>query len=226
VIIRKIKGPGGQPVALPPAPPSRRVMEPEVAYLTTSLMRSVVEVGTARRAQSLGRPVAGKTGTTNDARDAWFVGYSTDIVAAVWVGYDDAVPLGPGESGAATALPAWVEFMKAAHRDKPKTSFPRPGSIVVVRIDPSTGLLARVDQEDAVEEEFLDGTAPTEVAAQEGEEPEEAEAEGVAESSEEKEPSGSTPESDSHPQPTPTAGAAPSASATEVPDVADEPPPF
>jgi membrane carboxypeptidase/penicillin-binding protein len=92
------------------------------------------------------------------------VGYSTDIVAAVWVGYDDAIPLGPGESGAATALPAWIDFMGSVHKGKPSTRFPRPSSIIVERIDPATGLLARPDQQDALEEEFLDGTVPTEVA--------------------------------------------------------------
>src|SRR5262249_17820097 len=110
-----------------------------------------------------GRPVAGKTGTTNASKDAWFVGYSTDIVAAVWVGYDDALPLGPSESGAVTALPAWIAFMKAAHDGKPITEFARPGNVVTARIDPSTGLLAR-DEDGAVEEEFLEGTAPTEMS--------------------------------------------------------------
>jgi penicillin-binding protein 1A len=139
-------------------------MEPEEAYLTNSLLRSVVTRGTGRRAQALGRPVAGKTGTTNAAKDAWFVGYSTDIVAGVWVGYDDARPLGPGESGSATALPAWVEFMQVAHSGKPKTDFTRPESIVTATIDPETGLLAHAEAEGAVTEEFLEGTVPTELA--------------------------------------------------------------
>jgi penicillin-binding protein 1A len=164
VIVTKILGPGGAVVPQPPQQPPRVAMAPEEAYLITSLMRSVVEQGTARRAKSLHRPVAGKTGTTNDARDAWFVGFSTDLVTAVWVGYDDAIPLGSGEAGAVTALPIWVDFMQAAHRGKPATQFPRPGSIIVERIDPATGLLARFDQEDAIDEEFLEGTAPTETA--------------------------------------------------------------
>ena len=113
---------------------------------------------------SVGRPLAGKTGTTNEAKDAWFVGYSTDLVCAVWVGFDDALPLGWGESGATTALPGFIELMKAAHDKKPATDFPRPAGIVAVRIDPASGLLARADQDDAREELFLEGTAPTEVA--------------------------------------------------------------
>ena len=93
------------------------------------------------------------------------MGYSTDIVAAVWVGYDDASPLGWGESGGSTALPAWVEFMKKAHSKRPATEFPRPANVVVTKIDPATGLLAYVGQEDSVDEEFLEGTAPTEISS-------------------------------------------------------------
>lgn len=164
VIVSSIIGPGDVVVPQPPQPPPRVAMAPDEAYLITSLMQSVIQQGTARRARSLNRPLAGKTGTTNDARDAWFVGFSTDLVVAVWVGYDDAIPLGAGESGAATALPIWIDFMQAAHRGKPSTQFPRPGSVIVERIDPATGLLARLDQEDAIDEEFLEGTVPTETA--------------------------------------------------------------
>jgi penicillin-binding protein 1A len=164
-LVSSIVAPGGNPLPLPPTPPRRRVMTPEEAYLTTSLLRSVVESGTAQRAKALGRPVAGKTGTTNEAKDAWFVGYSTELVVGVWVGYDDPVPLGWGEAGSATALPAWLSFMKAAHQGHPSTDFPRPGSIALVSVDPQTGLLAYPGQTDAVEEEFLEGTAPNDVAA-------------------------------------------------------------
>jgi penicillin-binding protein 1A len=162
-LILKITGPDGRELPLPERPPKRRVMTPEESYLTTSLLRSVVEVGTGKRAKALARPVAGKTGTTNQAKDAWFVGYSTEVVSGVWVGFDDPQPLGWGESGAVTALPGWVGFMKAAHDKHPATDFPRPASIVVVNVDPATGLLAREGQ-DGVEEEFLEGTAPGEVA--------------------------------------------------------------
>jgi penicillin-binding protein 1A len=127
-------------------------------------LRGVVERGTAQRAKALGRPLAGKTGTTNLAKDTWFVGYSTDIAAAVWVGYDDALPLGWGEAGAATALPAWMSFMKVANEGKPPTEFPRPSSIIVANVDPATGLLPYPGETDAIEEEFLDGTVPSEVS--------------------------------------------------------------
>lgn len=163
VLIKAITKTGGHPADLPPKPPARRVMDADEAYLVTSLLKSVVTYGTARRAQSLARPVAGKTGTTNSSKDAWFVGYSTDIVAAVWVGFDDALPLGSGESGAVTALPAWISFMKAAHEGRPITEFARPSAVVTARIDPATGLLAR-DQDGAIEEEFLEGTAPVEMS--------------------------------------------------------------
>jgi penicillin-binding protein 1A len=164
-IVSKIVGPDGRELALPPQPPSRRVMTPEEAYLTTSLLRSVVEHGTGRGARVLARPLAGKTGTTNDEKDAWFVGYSTDYAAAVWVGYDTPMHLGWGEQGATTALPAWVEVMKTAHEKRPAAEFPRPGKILTVNIDPATGLLPYEGQEDAVTEEFLPDTVPTEHAA-------------------------------------------------------------
>ncbi|HEY6557475.1 MAG TPA: PBP1A family penicillin-binding protein [Polyangiaceae bacterium] len=164
LIVSKIVGPDGKVLPLPPDPPRRRVMQEDEAYLTTSVLRSVVQAGTARRASGLGRPLAGKTGTTNDAKDAWFVGYSTEIVSGVWVGYDDPTPLGWGEAGGTTALPAWMDFMKAVHGKRPVTEFPRPGSVIVARIDPGTGLLAYDGQEGAIDEEFLDGTVPTESA--------------------------------------------------------------
>jgi penicillin-binding protein 1A len=145
--------------------PRHRVMTVEEAYLTTSLLEAVVERGTGQRARALKRPLAGKTGTTNQAKDAWFVGFSTELVAGVWVGYDEPMALGWGESGAQTALPAWVSFMKAAHEGHPVTEFPRPGGIVVAHVDPATGRLAYPGQADAVDEEFLEGTVPTEVAA-------------------------------------------------------------
>lgn len=165
ILVTKVVGPDGKELPLPTAPPTRRVMSEDEAHLTTSLLMSVVKEGTAKRALVLGRPLAGKTGTSNQAKDTWFVGYSTDLVCATWVGFDDALPLGWGESGATTALPAFIELMKVAHEKKPAVDFVRPPSLVVARIDPATGLLPRPDQEDAIEELFLDGTVPTEVAA-------------------------------------------------------------
>jgi len=161
--IRRVESGSGE-VPLPPRPSARSVIDPEVAYLTTSLLESVVQTGTGQRAQVLGRPVAGKTGTTNKAKDAWFVGYSPEYAVTVWVGFDDALPLGWGESGASAALPIWVDFMKAAHEGTPVTEFPRPSGLIDVSIDPKTGLLARPDQTDARSEIFLRGTEPSETA--------------------------------------------------------------
>lgn len=176
-VVTEIVDPSGNKLPLPPAPPKRRVMDPAEAYLITSLMTSVVKEGTGRRALALGRSVAGKTGTSNQARDAWFAGYSTELVAAVWTGYDDNAPLGWGEQGAVSSLPAWVSFMKAAHEGRPKTGFARPSGITLVNIDPATGKLAYVGQTDAFEEEFLEGTIPTETAELDAGAPEDAGAE-------------------------------------------------
>ena len=164
IIVTKIDGPAGKVVTLPPQPPTRQVMSNAEAYLTTSLLRSVIESGTAQRARRLGRPLAGKTGTTNASKDAWFVGYSTEIVAGVWMGYDDAVSLGLSESGATAALPAWIEFMKVAQENRPIVDFPRPNDIEIQKIDPASGLLAGIDQSDGFDEVFLAGTAPSERA--------------------------------------------------------------
>lgn len=166
VLITRIVAPGGKEIPLPARESPRQVLTPEEAYLVTSMMTSVVDHGTGQRARVLRRPVAGKTGTSNDARDAWFVGYTPDIVVGVWVGFDDRKPLGRGEEGARSALPIWVRFMRSyveAYRP-PAIDFPRPAGVVSVRIDPVTGLLARPDQTDAMEEVFLAGTEPRQVA--------------------------------------------------------------
>jgi penicillin-binding protein 1A len=164
VLVKRITDPAGRELPLPPQPPARQVMPPEEAYLITSALTSVIKQGTAKSASSLQRPLAGKTGTTNAAKDAWFVGYSADFVAGVWVGYDEAMPLGYGEAGAVTALPIWIAFMKVAEQGRPAVDFPRPPGIVSVRIDPATGLLATPEVGEGIEEEYLDGTAPTETS--------------------------------------------------------------
>ncbi len=162
-LITRIEGPDGD-VPLPRPEPARDVMTAAESYVLTSMLTSVVDHGTARRARALRRPVAGKTGTSNDARDAWFVGYSPELVAGVWVGYDDLRPLGRRESGGRSALPIWIDVMRAATEGRPRTDFPRPSGVEVARIDPASGQLAYEGQEDAIEEVFLEGTAPTETA--------------------------------------------------------------
>jgi len=164
-IITKIVGPDGREIDLRPPPPPHRVLDDAEAYVITNMMTSVIDHGTGARAKELRRPAAGKTGTSNQSKDTWFAGFTTDVVAVVWVGYDDGKPLGSGESGAQTALPAWLAFMKAAHDKKPASEFPRPAGIVTVRIDKRTGKLPPEDDPDTMDEVFLAGTEPTEAAA-------------------------------------------------------------
>jgi penicillin-binding protein 1A len=160
-LITRIVGPDGKDVPLDPPVPSRRVLDPAEAYVTTSLLTSVVDHGTGVAAKRLGRPLAGKTGTSNQSKDAWFAGYSTDLAAVVWVGYDDGKPLGASETGASAALPAWAGFMKAAEEKKPASEFPRPGGVTTVTIDTHTGALPLPGDPDTMEEIFLEGTQPT-----------------------------------------------------------------
>jgi penicillin-binding protein 1A len=141
---------------------------PAVAYLITSLMRSVVEEGTAAAVRELNRPAAGKTGTTNEYRDAWFDGYTPTLVASSWVGFDDHSSLGPGESGAKAALPIWMRFMKGALAGTATSDFEVPPGVVLVRVDPSTGLLAG-PRLPGRQEAFLEGTAPLSEAPSPGE---------------------------------------------------------
>jgi penicillin-binding protein 1A len=124
--IQRIEGPGAE--AEPPPEP-RRVTSEEAAYAVTQLLRGVVTDGTATAAQAIPHEVVGKTGTSNDGRDAWFVGYSPTIVCAVWVGFDDNRPLGDGEGGGATALPVFVDFMRAAHAAEPRQRFGVPDGV-------------------------------------------------------------------------------------------------
>jgi penicillin-binding protein 1A len=163
-LITRIVGPDGSDVALPPPVVSHRVLDEPEAYLTTSLLTSVIDHGTGARAKQLGRPLAGKTGTSNASKDTWFAGYSTEIVAVVWVGYDDGKPLGALETGASAALPAWMDFMRAAHEHKPASEFPRPAGVRVVTIDARSGLLPFEGDTETLDEVFLDGTEPTVVA--------------------------------------------------------------
>jgi penicillin-binding protein 1A len=165
----------GQPVSIraiggeaQPAAQLAPTLKPEVAYVMVSLMRSVIDEGTAHGAIAgkMRRPAAGKTGTSNGQRDAWFVGFTPDLLAAVWVGFDDMKKLGRGEAGGKTAAPIWADFMAKATAGRPTKDFAQPPGVVVQRIDKASGLLAAAGQEtNTLDEVFLDGTAPTEHAA-------------------------------------------------------------
>lgn len=163
-LITRITGPDGKDLELTAPPPPRRVLDEAEAYVMTSMLTSVVDHGTAVRAKSLARPIAGKTGTSNQSKDTWFAGYTTDTAAVVWVGFDDGKSLGPGETGASVALPAWIDFMKVATEHKPPSEFPRPAGVVTVKIDKRTGKLPPDGDDDTMDEVFLAGTEPTDVA--------------------------------------------------------------
>ena len=155
-------------------PPPAAAMAPDVAYVTVSMMRSVVQEGTAAAvANRLRRPAAGKTGTSNGSRDAWFVGFTPELLAAVWVGFDDQRKLGKGEAGGKTALPIWIDFMTKALAGQPIRDFAQPPGVVIQRIDKATGLLPSPGTEtgpNTIDEVFLDGTIPTETAPAPGQE--------------------------------------------------------
>jgi len=142
-------------------PEATEVVSPQTAFQITSMMEDVVKYGTGWKAKALGRPVAGKTGTTNEYKDAWFVGYTPNLVAAVWVGFDNTRPLGPQETGARAASPIWVTFMKNVVGDP--ADFPVPEGITTRVIDPATGLLSR-DETAGIKEYFREGTEPKQFA--------------------------------------------------------------
>lgn len=141
--------------------PPRRVLSPETAYLITNMMESVVREGTGWRAKALNRPSAGKTGTTNNLKDAWYIGYIPQLATVSWVGYDQERPLGKSETGSRAAAPAWVEFMQQAIKQYPATDFRIPDSIEFFPVDPKNGLLLAEDSDQAYYEAFAPGSAPT-----------------------------------------------------------------
>lgn len=143
-----------------------QVISEETAYIMTSLLKGVVQEGTGWRAKALGRPCTGKTGTTNEYTDAWFVGYTPDLATGVWVGFDEKKPLGRFETGSRAASPVWVSFMEKALEGRPVRDFPIPEGVVFAKIDPETGLLASPGEKDAVFECFKEGTQPTRYASE------------------------------------------------------------
>ena len=149
--------------SLPPDLPDTRaeVVDPRHAYQMVSMLEGVVARGTATSAQRIGKPIAGKTGTTNDARDAWFVGFSPDLAVGVYVGFDRPRNLGRQATGGSVALPIWTEFMAAALEGAPATPFRTPPGVRLVRIDAESGLLPGDGTRTVIAEAFLPGTEPS-----------------------------------------------------------------
>ena len=146
---------------------SDQVVSPETAYVMTDLLKAVVQEGTGWRIKALKRPAAGKTGTTNDLRDAWFLGYTPQLVTGVWVGYDDHRPMGKGETGSRAASPIWLYFMADALEGMPALDFEIPKGVVFAKIDAETGLLASPYSKKTVFQAFKEGTEPKEYSSNE-----------------------------------------------------------
>ena len=140
------------------------VLSPAIAFIMTQMLKDVLIYGTAKSINSFSqeRPAAGKTGTTDDYRDAWFIGYTPQVIAGVWVGYDKPRPGGKGFTGGAICAPIWARFMRSVLADKPVMDFPKPDTVVSALIDPTTGYLAAPDCPIKQEEFFVAGTQPIE----------------------------------------------------------------
>jgi penicillin-binding protein 1A len=151
----------GEPLPLKPEEIAPRVISAPNAYVMADMMADVIRRGTGRRALALGRSdLAGKTGTTNEAKDTWFNGFTRNLVATVWVGFDQERPLGESEEGARTALPIWVQFMREALKGVPEQRRPMPDGLVTLRISPETGTLVSAENPDGVPEIFMTAHLP------------------------------------------------------------------
>ena len=140
----------------------KKVIDMSTAYIMTNILESVVQSGTGWRIKALQRPVAGKTGTTNNLFDAWFIGYTPRYTTGVWVGLDQEAPLGKSETGSRAASPIWLDFMKNILKGKPAKTFNVPEGLVFAKIDAKTGLLPIKESEKTIFECFKEGTIPTE----------------------------------------------------------------
>ena len=141
-------------------PTSEEALSPQTAYLITSILKTVIQRGTGHRAAALERPAAGKTGTTNEQMDAWFIGYTPELLAGAWVGFDEKKSLGKEETGGRAAVPIWLDFMQAATEKTPVTDFAIPKDVVFVNIDGKTGLRAAPGDDDVMLECFRKGSEP------------------------------------------------------------------
>jgi penicillin-binding protein 1A len=151
-------------------PRREEVLSPQTSFLITSMLQTVIEDGTGRGARRAGfkEPAAGKTGTTDDYTDGWFVGYTTELAVGVWTGFDEKRSMGPLMTGARVALPTWTSVMKAYYRDHSGEPFPEPPGIVHKIVCEETGLLASTRCPKAREEVFREGTEPRQVCDRHG----------------------------------------------------------
>ncbi len=161
VFVRKILDRDGN-VMQEAKPLQEKVIDSSTAYIMTHLLEGVVQHGTGQRAKALNRPAAGKTGTTNNLFDAWFMGYTPRYITGTWVGFDEERSLGEGETGSRAASPIWLAFMKRILDGTPVQVFEAPEGIVFAKIDAKTGLLPISESEKTVFECFKEGTVPTE----------------------------------------------------------------
>jgi len=145
----------------------QEVMRPETAYVLVNVMKGVIERGTATRARALKRPLAGKTGTTSEATDVWFIGFTPSLVAGVWIGYDVKKSLGPAETGGRMALPLWIAFMQKILDDLPEEDFTPPDSVVAIPVNHMSGRPVSRDEKGAILEYFIKGTEPRPLEATE-----------------------------------------------------------
>ena len=148
-------------------------VSPAAAFVTTQMLKDVMVYGTAKNLRKLSqeRPSAGKTGTTDDYRDAWFIGYTPQVITGIWVGYDKPKPGGKGFTGGGVAAPIWERFMRPALAARPVVDFPKPDTVVSVSIDPATGYLATAECPESRDEFYIAGTEPTEYCPRHGGEP-------------------------------------------------------
>lgn len=174
----------------------QEVIRPETAYVLTNVMKGVIERGTGARARVLKRPLAGKTGTSSEATDVWFVGFTPNLVAGVWIGYDMKRSLGSAETGGRLALPLWITFMQKALSDLPPDDFPVPENVVAIPVNYMTGQPIPREEKGGFQEYFIKGTEPK---------PLEVKAPSLEASPRAAEASPSSPEATPQPSPLPTA---------------------
>ncbi|MFW6325146.1 MAG: penicillin-binding protein 1A [Desulfovermiculus sp.] len=162
-LVDEVEGPWGEELYAS-EPESQDSLSAQTAYIITSLLQDVVKSGTGWRIRELGRPVAGKTGTTDDQKDAWFMGYAPYLLTGVFVGFDQVQPMGKYETGSRAASPIWLQYRQEVEEDYPPVEFSQPRGIVMARIDAANGLLAGPGTEKSYLLPFKSGTQPTRIS--------------------------------------------------------------